>query len=481
MPAKRTQPAPDLETARRRIVAEFERLTPASKRHFESTVRYQPYGRERTGVVAPYPMYVDHGRGPYLYNIEGRRILDMLNQNMAGVLGHAHPKVQAATKRQLSKGMFFTLSNPLEGELAAKLAERIPSMERVRFNVTGGEATMMALRLTKAYTRRDKFAMADGGYHGNYDTVWATQELHYMGRQGAVGPGIMPGVERYAVSFPFNKLEESRRIIEENAQELAAVIIEPVLGGGGSIPASRDYLQMLREVTRKHDIILIFDEMITLALAKGGAQEFYDVIPDMTCGGKNVGGGFPMSFYGGRADIIDLTAYGPDKSVPPVIHTGTYFAHPAVMATGLAFLDLLTDEAYAYLHEMGADAGGAAARGPQARGAPPGRRRGAHVRLFLDRQAHHRLRDRQGIRLLHQGADTGGPAEQGLLHQRLGRPEHGPQALPHQGLRQGIRGCARRVWPGDVAAQQRVMTGATARGRRSNACSRLPGSCAAPR
>ena len=353
MPAKRTQPAPELETARRRIVAEFERLTPASKRHFESTVRYQPYGRERTGVVAPYPMYVDHGRGPYLYNIEGRRILDMLNQNMAGVLGHAHPKVQAATKRQLSKGMFFTLSNPLEGELAAKLAERIPSMERVRFNVTGGEATMMALRLAKAYTRRDKFAMADGGYHGNYDTVWATQELHYMGRQGAVGPGIMPGVERYAVSFPFNKLEESRRIIEENAQELAAVIIEPVLGGGGSIPASRDYLQMLREVTRKHDIILIFDEMITLALAKGGAQEFYDVIPDMTCGGKNVGGGFPMSFYGGRADIIDLTAYGPDKSVPPVIHTGTYFAHPAAMATGLAFLDLLTDEAYAYLHEMG--------------------------------------------------------------------------------------------------------------------------------
>ena len=360
MTTKRPQPAPDIETARRRIFAEFERLNPTSKRHFDSIVRYQPYGYDRTGLSAaawPHPMYIDHGKGPYVYDLEGRRILDMLSQNMSGVLGHAHPKVMAAAKKQLDKGMFFTLSNPLEGELAARLAERIPSIEKVRFNVSGGEATMMALRLAKAYTGRDKFAMADGGYHGSYDAVWASQTRNYsssmMGDGRSVGSGIMPGAEQYAVSFPFNKLEESRRIIEENAQDLAAVIIEPILGGSGSIPATREYLQMLREVTRRHDIILIFDEMITLAVAKGGAQEYYDVIPDMTCGGKNVGGAFPMSFYGGRGDIIDLTAYGPDKSVPPVIHTGTYFAHPVGMAIGLAFLNLLTDDAYAHLQQMG--------------------------------------------------------------------------------------------------------------------------------
>jgi len=350
---------PDIEAdsfgiARRRVIDDFVRLTPVSRAHFERTNAYQPHGVDRTGGISPYPMYIDRARGPNLYDLDGRRIVDMLNQSMGGVLGHANPAIQAAARRQLGKGMLFTMCSELENRVAQQLTERIPSVDAVRFQVTGGESTMMALRLARAYTGRGLIAKTEGSYHGHFDAVWlGLDKVHHIQSAGEVAPGLTPDVDRYTINLPFNDVAGAERMLESHKDELAAVILEPVLGGGGSIAANPDWLSLIRDVTRRYGIVLIFDEMITLAFARGGAQELYGVIPDMTCGGKNVGGGFPMSFYGGRRELMDLTAYGPGGEPPRVLSGGTYHGHPVAMATSLASFELLDKDAYAHLHAMG--------------------------------------------------------------------------------------------------------------------------------
>ncbi len=339
--------------AARKVIEEYQRLTPASRRHWEQTSRYITGGYTSTGAMSPYPTYIARADGPYLYDADGRRIVDFMCGSMGLPLGHNPPTVRAAMRRQIGNGMFYTLASVYEERLAALVCERVPSIDRVRFTASGSEATMFALRVARAATGRGKFGKMDGGYHGNYDAVWQGLGGTYLRDPSKTALGLEPGVEGQVVRLRFNHPDQCEEAIEANKGDLAAIIVEPVLGGGGCIPPKPGFLQFLRDITKRHGIVLIFDEMITLAMAKGGAQAWYGVIPDMTTAGKSAGGGVPMGLFGGREELMALTAAGPNGERPIVNHVATYAGHPLAMAAGAAAMEALTDETYAYLRAMG--------------------------------------------------------------------------------------------------------------------------------
>ncbi|MEE9285293.1 MAG: aminotransferase class III-fold pyridoxal phosphate-dependent enzyme [Dehalococcoidia bacterium] len=341
------------EEAIQRVAEEYRRLTSASRRHWEQTSEFITGGYSSVGSVGPYPTYITRANGPYLYDADGRRIVDFMCGSMGLPLGHNHPGIRAAVRRQLQNGMFYTMSSVYERRLAELIVRRVPSVEKVRFAANGSEATMFALRLARAHTGRGKIGKMDGGYHGNYDAVWLGLGSNYFREPGQTPAGLQPGVDEHVVPLQFNHIDQCQRAIEQHKDDLAAVIVEPVLGGGGCIPPLPGFLEFLRDITTRHGIVLIFDEMISLAIAKGGAQAYYGVTPDLTTAGKSAGGGVPMAFFGGREELMALTAAGPDGQRPVVNHVATYAAHPLAMAAGAAALEAMTDETYAYLHQLG--------------------------------------------------------------------------------------------------------------------------------
>ena len=341
------------DDAIKQVAEEYRRQTPASRRHWEQASEFITGGYSSVGSVGPYPTFITRANGPYLYDADGRRIVDFMCGSMGLPLGHNHPKVRAAMRRQLQNGMFYTMSSVYETRLAELIVGRVPSVEKVRFAANGSEATMFALRLARAHTGRGKIGKMEGGYHGNYDTVWVGLGSNYLREPGQAPAGLQPGVEESVVILQFNQIDQCEKAIEEHKDDLAAVIVEPVLGGGGCIPPAPGFLEFLRDITTRHGIVLIFDEMITLAIGKGGAQGYYGVIPDLTTAGKSAGGGMPMAFFGGREELMQLTAAGPDGERPVVNHVATYAAHPLAMVAGAAALEAMTDETYEYLHELG--------------------------------------------------------------------------------------------------------------------------------
>jgi len=335
------------------IAQEYRRLTPKSRKVWERTGKYIAGGLSSTGSMVPYPTYIVRAEGPYLYDADGRRITDFMNGSMGLPLGHNPPAVRKALQEQIKNGMFYTLASVYEERLAKLICGRIPSVEKVRFAPTGSEATMFALRIARAFTGRGKIAKMDGGYHGNHDVAWIGLGKNYLRDPQQTAAGLMPGTAESVVRLQFNHTEECERLITRHKDELAAVIVEPVLGGGGCITPIPGFLEMLREVTKRHGIILIFDEMISLPLSKGGAQKHYGVIPDMTTAGKSAGGGIPFGFFGGREDLMALTAPGPSGERPIVNHVATYSGHPLAMVAGAAALEAMTPAVYKYIHSLG--------------------------------------------------------------------------------------------------------------------------------
>ncbi|MCI0889002.1 MAG: aminotransferase class III-fold pyridoxal phosphate-dependent enzyme, partial [Chloroflexi bacterium] len=235
--------------------------------------------------------------------------------------------------------------------LARMLCERVPSIELVRFANSGTEATLNCLRAARAFTGRDKIAKAEGGYHGTHDAVSVSVKMgpDLMGdprRPEAVAStaGVPQSAVRETVVLPFNDTVAARRILEEHAGELAAVIVEPMLGSAGMIPAEPAYLAMLREVCSDHGMLLIFDEVVSLRVGPGGAQARYGITPDLTAMGKMIGGGLPVGGFGGRADVMEL--FDPTKG-PVVSQAGTFTGNPLTMAAGIATLEKLTPEIHA--------------------------------------------------------------------------------------------------------------------------------------
>ncbi len=336
----------------------YIRTTPGSRARYEEACQVMPAGTTRTTVYfEPYPLYVERGHGCYVWDVDGTRRLDLIGNYSALILGHAHPKVVAAVQAQLERGTSFAAANPLEVQLAQELCRRIPSLEMVRFTSSGTEATMFAMRLARAFTGRQKIARFEGGYHGTHDFAEISTKPALDGAGPADAPLAVPdsiGTPAAAVAatvvLPFNDSANVERILTQHQQEVAAVIIEPVLGAGGVIPAERAFLHSLRRVTEDLGILLIFDEVISFRIAPGGAQEFYGVRPDLTTLGKIIGGGLPVGAFGGRAVVMELLDSRRTDHMP---HGGTYNGHPLGMAAGLATLQELTPQVYTDLSQKG--------------------------------------------------------------------------------------------------------------------------------
>jgi glutamate-1-semialdehyde 2,1-aminomutase len=240
--------------------------------------------------------------------------------------------------------------------LARILCERIPSFDLVRFTNSGTEATLNTLRAARAFTGRSRFAKVEGGYHGTHDgvTVSVRVDPSIAGEPDSPVPvaasaGLAPGVMEQVVVVPFNESPATLQILEQNAEDLAAVIIEPVMGSVGMVPALPDYLAMLRDFCDANGSILIFDEVISYRVAPGGSQEYYGITPDMTALGKIIGGGLPVGAFGGRQDIMEL--YDPTAG-PTVSHAGTFNANPLTMLAGAVTMEQLTPEVYRSLAEL---------------------------------------------------------------------------------------------------------------------------------
>ena len=318
-----------------------------------------PGGTTRTTTYFhPYPLYIERGEGCRVWDVDGTERIDMLGNYTALILGHSHPKIVEAIRRQAARGTGFAAANPIEVELATLLCERVPSLEAVRFCNSGTEATMFAMRLARAFTGRPKIARIEGGYHGTHD--YAEVSTHPVVSEA--GPPEAPqamadsiGTPDWALDqvivLPFNNPDAAERIIRREKSQLAAVILEPIIGAGGVIPATIEFLQRLRDVTRELGILLIFDEVISLRVAPGGAQQLYDVTPDLTTLGKIIGGGLPVAAFGGRADVMEMLD---PRREPNIAQGGTYNGNPLGMAAGLAAMTELTPDVYDDLNRKGA-------------------------------------------------------------------------------------------------------------------------------
>lgn len=337
----------------------YRRTTPASRALHARAVKVMPGGTTRTTTYFdPYPLYIDRGEGCRIWDADGVERIDMLGNYTAMILGHAHPKVVEAIAKQAARGTAFAAANPIEVELATLLCERVPSLEQVRFCNSGTEATMFAMRLARAFTGRPNIARIEGGYHGTHDYA----EVSTHPAPSDAGPADRPrarpdsiGTPQWAldgtVVLPFNNPDAAERILREEGARVAAVILEPIIGAGGVIAATNDFIRRLRTVTRELGILLIFDEVISLRVAPGGAQQLYGVTPDLTTMGKIIGGGLPVAAFGGRADVMGLMDPRRMRNLP---QGGTYNGNPLGMAAGVATLKELTPDVYEELNRQGA-------------------------------------------------------------------------------------------------------------------------------
>ena len=287
----------------------------------------------------PYPFYTARARGSKLYDVDGNEYVDFWMGHGTHILGHSPQVVLEAVKRQIENGTHYGTSHELEVALAEQMVKMVPSAEMVRFTNSGTEANMYAIRLARAYTRRSKIIKFEGGWHGGYDALHVGVKFPFDVPESA---GLTTGATQDTILAIFNNLEDVEA--KTRKEPIAAIIIEPVLGAGGCIPAEREFLKGLREICDEKGILLIYDEVITgFRLAPGGAQQYYGVLPDITVFGKILGGGFPVGAFCGRREIMErlnpLVYERPNYS----FHGGTFCANPVTMAAGLATLKALED------------------------------------------------------------------------------------------------------------------------------------------
>jgi glutamate-1-semialdehyde 2,1-aminomutase len=325
-----------------------------SQRLFDRARRSIPGGvnspvRAYRGVGGT-PPFIAGGKGAHLYDADGYDYIDYVGSWGPLILGHRHPAIHAALTEALKHGTSFGAPTEQETELAETICQIVPSIEMVRLVNSGTEATMSALRVARGFTKRDLTIKFEGCYHGHVDSllVKAGSGVATLGLPDS--PGVPEGFSDTTIAVPYNDVEAVEKAFRAHKDKIAAVIVEPVCGNMGCIPPNGGFLQALRRITTQHGSLLLFDEVMTgFRVAPGGAQELYDIQPDLTTLGKVLGGGLPIAAYGGRRDIMELVAPS-----GPVYQAGTLSGNPLAVAAGLAQLHYLREhpEVYARLNEM---------------------------------------------------------------------------------------------------------------------------------
>ncbi|RJP23201.1 MAG: aspartate aminotransferase family protein [Candidatus Abyssobacteria bacterium SURF_5] len=329
-----------------------------SKQLMEPARRYMPGGDTRTTAhYLPYPVFMKKGAGCRIYDADGHEYIDFMNNFTTLILGHAHPKVVGAVADQVKLGTAYAAPTESQFELARLICERVPSVEQLRFCSSGSEATMMAIRAARAFTGKQKVMKIEGGYNGNHDIG----EISLVAIPTEAGPFEEPitlqpdkGVPLSSVDgvivTPFNEPEITEKLIKKHRDELCAIIMEPMMGALGMIAPMPGYLQEMRRITKENEVLLIFDEVITLRLSPAGLQGMAGIEPDLTAMGKIIGGGLPIGAFGGRKDIMQL--FSPETA-DFMWHASTFSGNPLTIAAGLACMRELTPQVYDRLNAAG--------------------------------------------------------------------------------------------------------------------------------
>ncbi|MBK81998.1 MAG: aspartate aminotransferase family protein [Gammaproteobacteria bacterium] len=347
-----------MTSLRDEVYTAYRDWSSASAALIEEAREVFPGGDTRMSAhFAPYPLFIERAEGPWLHDADGHRLLDFMNNFTSLIHGHANPAVVQAVQEQVTLGSAYAAPTRSQVALGRLIVERVPSVEQLRFTSSGTEATLMALRCARAFSGRQKIMKMEGGYHGSFELAEVSLVPHpdRCGPLDAPHPvpvdrSIPDSVLADTVVCPYNQPEIARRLIERHAGELAAVIVEPALGSMGMIPASEEFLRALREATAAHDVLLIFDEVITLRAGYGGAQGELGITPDLTAMGKIIGGGLPIGAVGGRRELMRM--FHPDEA-EPVMHASTFSGNPLSMAAGHAAMGQLDPQTLERLAVLG--------------------------------------------------------------------------------------------------------------------------------
>lgn len=326
----------------------MSRINTKSQALFKKAIEIMPGGVNSPvrafKSVGGNPIFINHAKGAYLIDEDGNQFIELINSWGPMILGHAHPLVEKAVSDAIQQGFSFGAPGRREVEMAELIVSMVPSIEKVRMVNSGTEATMSAIRVARGFTGRNKIIKFEGCYHGHGDSFLISAGSGVLTLGIADSPGVTPGTAQDTLTAPYNDLKAVELLIYSNPNQIACLIVEPVVGNMGLVKPNEGFLEGLRSLCTQHGIVLIFDEVMTgFRLAKGGYQERCGVIPDMTTLGKIIGGGMPVGAYGGKKEIMDCVA-----PAGPVYQAGTLSGNPIAMAAGLAQLHHLNENPSVY-------------------------------------------------------------------------------------------------------------------------------------